>query len=202
MAEFGAITPQECLAATTTSASSPTGTYDSDFLADFDTSNTVPYTGTCATPLQTGNRPWWHKSGYDPYDCGSGVILLNWTTYCCNGNVIDLTQVLNDEATNRYEGELCFENMRCCSGDPAVTIGAATSCTAGTEASMLLESSLSTAYWSTACMPTTSEDNLFASTTSQTVASETSSSIPNAAQIPLPAVPLFGTLLLLAGLLR
>lgn len=194
-------TPEECLASTRTTSETHTRTYDSEFLAQFDTSNPEPYTGTCEIPLQTGERPWWHKSGYDPYDCGNRIIALNWTTYCCYGKVIDLTQPLESE-NHRFSNELCLENMRCCPEDPDVDTGDATSCTVGTEVSLLMESSVSTAYWTTACASYPAyEDDLFPSITSR-ASSATATSTPNVAYNQSPTFSLLGTLLLLAAFLH
>lgn len=170
---------------------------DDDF--SLDPTPTEPYTGTCATPMMTGDRPYWARSGYDPYNCGSSIILLDWTIYCCNGNLIDLTQPLGSGQGSRFDHELCFENMRCCSGDPAVTHGTATSCTAGTEASMLLDSSVSVSFYADQSSSTTSEDDPFADSTSAT-GTATASSTPNAGAHPAPAFSLLATLLLLATL--
>lgn len=180
--------------------SSPTTTTTTDDDFGFDATSTEPYTGTCATPMMTGDRPYWAKSGFDPYDCGSSIILLNWTTYCCNGKLIDVSQPLSGGDGFRFENDLCFENMRCCSGDPDITQGSATSCTAGTAASMPLESSVSSEFYASASSSTTSEDDPFSTNTSSPSAVTTSSTHSSAAS---PAAPFsfISTLLLVAALI-
>ena len=182
----------------TATDSSPTTTTDDDF--GFDSTSTEPYTGTCATPLMTGNRPYWAKSGYDPYDCGSSIILLNWTTYCCNGKLIDLSQPLSGGDDFRFDNELCFENMRCCSDDPDVTQGSATSCTAGTAASMPLESSVSSEFYATASSSATSDDDPFSTITPSPGAATTSSTPSSASSLATP-FSFISTLLLVVALL-
>ena len=144
--------PPDSLSPTTTSTTRTT-----DFTDQFATTPVTDYSGPCATPMQTGNRPWWAWSGYDPFDCGTSLITLNWTIYCCNGNVIDLTESLRKQPNEPVGRDLCFENLRCCSGDPALTIGSETTCSVGKLETMALESSVSEAFYGTASMTNESQ---------------------------------------------
>jgi hypothetical protein len=166
-----------------------------------------PYSGTCSAPLMTGNRPFWASSGYDPFDCGAEVILLDWTIYCCKGLMIDVSQpLIGQETSNGTErGEMCFENIRCCSDDPNTTNAPITSCTVGTPATLLLESQVSTAFYATASTTCTdffcSDSSSISSPT--TGSTPTSSSTPtgssNAAQPLPPSLGSLALLLLLIG---
>jgi hypothetical protein len=175
---------------------SATTTTEDDF--DYGSTATEPYTGTCATPMMTGDRPWWARSGYDPYGCGTSLITLNWTIFCCNGNVIDLTQALDKNAGTGDSSEMCFENMRCCSGDPALTHGTATTCTVGTEASMLLDSSVSSEFYATISGSTTSESDPFSTITSGT-ASASPTNPSSTAPHEAPTLPLLAALFVFAA---
>lgn len=110
---------------------------------------TADYSGTCATPMMTGYRPFWASSGYDPYECGARAVLLDWQEYCCDGLMIDITQPLKGSSGGN-SSEMCFENIRCCSADSQTTVGTVTSCTAGTEAKLIPDASVSSAFYATA----------------------------------------------------
>lgn len=160
------------LAATITACSTP-----SDFVDEPGMMPSYPYCGTCSQPMMTGDRPFWASSGYDPFDCGAQAILLNWDTYCCKGLMIDTGSPL---------GEMCFENIRCCSDDPDITNTAATTCSIGTPARLIAESSVSSAFYATQTSSTTGfEGSAFSS--SRTSASPIMSSSSSGATFLSPS---------------
>lgn len=157
------------------------------------TGDDIIYTGTCEAPMQTGDRPFWARSGYDPFDCGANAILLNWTIYCCAGLLIDI----NPRAER---AELCFEDMRCCSEDSATTNDLdVTACSVGSAAHLLLESSVSNAFYATASTTTTGDDS-FPSQTSTSTRSASQTGSSSAASYLSPSYGLLCLLLLMHSL--
>ena len=179
----------------TTDLSSPSTTDDG---SSFGSSTTVDDSSmeACATPLMTGYRPYYGRSGFDPYGCGGWIQLQNETLYCCNGKLIDRTQPLKGAA------EMCLENIRCCSGDPDVTLGYATTCTAGSEARVVLDSSISSEYYATQSSSTTTEANAFGTITRSSPAASSPTNTSNAGHSITLQFPLFGTILMLWTLLK
>ena len=174
------------------------------------TRNLLPtrtYTGTCAMPLATDTIFWAlypeNLGPYDPFNCGGRAFLLNGSTYCCKGVMIDITNALVNvlgESKN-HTGDRCLENIRCCSDDTkAIEPRATTSCTIGTAASLVAEAPLSSSFYAALNATTTELGPSPSLTAVNSATASSSTSVPNASYRNSADLGAFAPLFLISSL--
>ena len=156
---------------------------------------------TTLIPLPT---PFWSATSNNP-TCGATINDSPQNqTYCCNGLLLDITQGILGPAV--YQSPFYFKDLRCCSGDPNVTLASVTFCTAGTQEELVTSPGSGGGSTSLGLTTTTSGNGGATRTSTTTTTERTSMTVSATATVKSEGsrktgLPRMGYMILFLGIL-